>query len=435
MRVAVPTLALVLCVAATACAGASPPVSESDETIEVFGPYEGVEADRFIETLEPFVDSTGVDVRYIGSVDFVDDLRRRVEEANDPPDIAIVPQPGLIRRLAEGGDLVELSDQVEAEIVANYPPAAAELGQVDESSYAVPFRIAVKSLVWYRPDVFAENGWTPPRTLAGLDELVAEIDTETDVAPWCFSMEAGSATGWAATDWTEDLVLRAAGPDAYQEWATGEVEFDDPEIASAFDDFHALVLDPGRLAGGLAAVVETPVDEALEPLFSEPPGCALYKQADFATNWMPGGTAIGPDGDVDWFLLPGETEEPAPVLVGGDQAVQFRHDPDVDALMAYLAGRDAGESWAHRGGFLSPKSTIPEEAYPDDFLPALIAAVEAAPALRFDASDQMPPDVGSGLLWERITEWVQGTLDYPTFADEIDAALARGAGSSGTDAP
>jgi alpha-glucoside transport system substrate-binding protein len=435
MRAGLPALLLALCLAVAACAGSGTPTPVSDETIEIFGPYQGVEADRFIETLQPFVDSAGVDVRYIGSVDFVDDLRRRVGKANDPPDIAIVPQPGLIRQFAEDGDIVELSEQTEAEIADNYPEAAAALGRIDDTSYGVPFRLAVKSLVWYRPDVFAQHGWTPPKTLDELDELVAEIESKTDLAPWCFSMEAGTATGWTATDWVEDLVLRTAGPDPYQEWATGEVGFDDPEIAAAFDDFQALVLAPGRVAGGLESVVETPVSEALGPLFSDPPGCALYKQADFATSWMPDGTTIGADGDVDWFLLPGETEEPPPVLVGGDQAVQFRRDPDVDALMAYLAGQDAGESWVRHGGFLSPKSTIPEDAYPGDFLPRLVEAVGTAPALRFDASDQLPPDVGSGLLWQRITEWVQGVLDYPTFADEIDAALAGEPDGSETGGP
>jgi alpha-glucoside transport system substrate-binding protein len=221
-----------------------------------------------------------------------------------------------------------------------------------------------------------------------------------------------------------------AGPDTYLVWAEGEVVFDDPEIAAAFYDFRELVLAPGRVEGGLAGVVETPVSETVLPLFADPPGCALYKQADFATNWMPDGTTIGADGDVDWFLFPGETDDPPPILVGGDQAVQFRRDPDVDSLMAYLAGPDAGESWARSGGFLSPKSSISVSVYPD-FPPDLAAAASDTPALGFDASDQMPADVGSGLLWQRITEWVTGVLAYDAFAEEIDAALAAETGSTG----
>ncbi len=422
MRVLRLVLAALLCCAAAGCVGAGTPEELPESTIEIFGPYRGVEADRFVETLQPFVESSGVGVRYIGSVDFVDDLERRAGEENDPPDVAVVPQPGLIRQLAEDRRIAQLDRATADAIAANYPGAVARFAKIDGKLYAVPFRLVVKSLVWYRPDVFADHGWTPPRTLDELERLVDRIQSGTGIAPWCFSMAAGSATGWTATDWVEDLVLRGAGIERYRQWATGKLGFADPAIESAFEEFRALVLAPGRVAGGLAAVAATPVSEAVAPLFDDPPGCALYKQADFATAWMPSGTTIGPDGDVDWFMLPGATDESPPALIGGDQIVQFNREPKVDALMAYLAGPTAGASWARQGGFLSPKSSIPASSYPEDYLRALVAALGRAPALAFDASDQMPPDIGSGLLWRRITQWVSGVLDYATFAALIDAA-------------
>jgi alpha-glucoside transport system substrate-binding protein len=177
------------------------------------------------------------------------------------------------------------------------------------------------------------------------------------------------------------------------------------------------------------SVVQTPVEDAPRRLFSDPPGCALYKQADFAVPWMPGGTTIRPDGEVSWFLLPGKTASKPPVLIGGDQVVQFRHTPDSDALTAYLAGSDAGRSWARRGGFLSPKSSIPETVYPTEFRSELERVLEHATTLAFDASDQMPPDIGSGLLWRDITSWVAGAKDYATLASEIDHARAADAAS------
>jgi alpha-glucoside transport system substrate-binding protein len=417
-------LAFVLCVALAGCGGGTEPETTAGDTIEIFGPYRGVEADRFMETLQPFADRAGVDIRYVGSQDFVEDLRRRVGEGNDPPDLAVVPQPGLIRQLAADGDIVRPGQPVADAVAADYSPAAADLGRIDGTLFAVPFRLTVKSLVWYRPEVFAANGWKPPRTLADLDRLAARIASESGLAPWCFGISAGSATGWAATDWTEDLVLRTAGPALYRRWVAGAVGFEDPAIASAFEGFHDLVLAPGRVAGGLTAVVETPVEDAVQPLFADPPGCAMLKQADFAVPWMPDGTTIGPAGTVDWFLLPGEATGSVPILVGGDQVVQFRRGPQVDALMAYLAGPEAGASWARRGGYLSPKSTIPDDVYPTDYLGELAAVLRSASTLAFDASDQMPPDIGSGLLWREITRWVAGTERYEAFAARIDAARA-----------
>jgi len=415
--------ALLGCLAATACASGEPRPA-TDESLEIFGPYRGIEADRFAETLRPFTERTGIDVRYVGSVDFVDDLTRRVGEGADPPDVAVVPQPGLSRQLADNGDIVPLDDTTVDELSANYPPRIIELAQVDERLYAVPFRLTVKSLVWYRPSVFAENRWAPPTTLAELEGLARRIETDSDLSPWCFGLAAGTASGWAATDWVEDIVLRRVGPDRYRGWATGDVPFSDPAISSAFDEFHTLVLAPGRVVGGVASVIETPVDEVVAPLFDDQSGCALYKQADFATAWMPSGTTVGPDRDVDFFLLPGVASSSAPAVIGGDQVVQFRRGQEIDALMAYLAGPEAGVSWVREGGFISPKSTIPEAAYPDEYLWQLTEALEDAGAVAFDASDQMLPEIGSGLLWEEITKWVAGVETYGDLATTLDVARA-----------
>ncbi len=417
-------MALVACSVWAGCGGEADRSAGTDRAIEVFGPYRGIEADRFMETVQPFVDATGIDVRYVGSLDFVDDLRQRVGEGSDPPDVAIVPQPGLVSQLAEEGRIVSTDAAVERAVEANYPAATAALGHAGGRRFAVPFRITIKSLVWYRPAVFEAHGWEVPRTLDELDALVARIQRESDLAPWCFGIASGTATGWPATDWVEDLVLRTAGPDVYQRWAKGEIGFADRRIEAAFERFRSLVLDPGHVDGGVAGVVETPVSQAMAPLFAEPPGCAMSKQPDFATGWMPDGTRIGPDGDVAWFALPGASRSGTPpILIGGDNAVQFRHGPRVDALMAYLAGPTAGRSWVHRGGFLSPKSSIPEDEYNDDYRRSLAALVDATPDLRFDASDQMPPDVGADLLWKTISEWVAGAVDYDTLARRIDRAL------------
>jgi alpha-glucoside transport system substrate-binding protein len=419
-----------VCCAAAGCVGGGEPSAISATTIEIFGPYRGAEADRFVETLRPFTRATGIPVRYIGSVDFVDDLLLRTGEGNDPPDVAVVPQPGLVRQLADEEKLVPLDTETIEGVVAHTPPSLVRLSRIGGKLYTIPFRVSVKSLVWYRPDVFAQHGWSPPHTLDELDELVRRIRRQADLTPWCFSMAAGTATGWAATDWVEDLVLRTAGLSRYRAWARGSLPFSSPAIESAFDQFRSLVLAPGRVDGGLAGVVETPVEEAGLPLFDDPPGCVLYKQADFAVAWMPSGTSIGADGNVNWFVLPGDTSAPPPLLLGGDQIVQFRRDPSVDALMAYLAGPTAGESWVRAGGFISPKVSIPPGAYPEQYAEALATALDESPVLAFDASDQMPPAIGSGLLWSSITRWVSGVEDFAAFAAEIDAAFAESASSS-----
>ncbi|MEM9517420.1 MAG: hypothetical protein AAGA42_21410, partial [Actinomycetota bacterium] len=227
-----------------------------------------------------------------------------------------------------------------------------------------------------------------------------------------------------ATDWVEDLVVRNVGTIVYNRWAQGDVPFADPRIEDSFDQFRDLALDDARAVGGLTGVVETAIDDAVEPLFDDENGCALYKQADFAVQWMPDGTTIGPDGDVDWFVMPPVVDGTvAPVVVGADQVVQFTSNDDIDGLMAYLAGPDAGASWAAAGGFISPKSTITADDYSDATDAELIVLIQQEPPLVFDASDQMPVDVGSDLLWAQITDWVADAITYEQFATTIDDAL------------
>ena len=424
--------ALGLAIVVALCAGCTSPSSDLDEAneIEVFGTWRDTDADRFAEVLAGFEEDSGIDVRYVGSVDFVDDLLARTGDVGNPPDVAMVPQPALVRQLAATGEIVPLSDAVQDTVVENFGPDGADLGSIDGISYGVPYRVTVKSLVWYRPDVFAERGWTLPATLDELTDLVERIAADGDIAPWCLGINAGSATGWAATDWTEDLVLRSLGPERYQQWADGVIEFSDPDIADAFDQFRALALDMGRSLGGVRGIVETPVDEAIQPLLDDPPGCAMHRQADFAENWLPDGTTIGPDGDIDVFILPGITDAAPPLVIGGTQAVQFERGSDIDALMAYLASPEAAMIWARRGGFLSLNDRVPDDAYRDDFLRQLTAAIDEAPAVAFDASDQMSPEVGADLLWDGITAWVAGTDGYATFAAAIDQARAGGDASA-----
>jgi alpha-glucoside transport system substrate-binding protein len=406
----------------TGCVGSGDVEDSTAEPVTVFGPYRGTEADRFAELLATFTDRTGIEVRYTGTADFVTDLLARTGEGNDPPDVAMVPQPGLVRQLAEDGLIVELPSDARSALERNYSDEAAELGEVDDVAVGVPFRVNVKSIVWYRPSVFEERGWQVPRSLDELVELTDRVAAEPDIVPWCLTLQAGSATGWPATDWVEDLVVRFQGPDEYAQWARGELPFESPPIRRAFETFDELVLSQGHLFGGRSYALDNTTDSLFEGLLGSEPGCAMAKQAGFAVEWLPDGTTIGPDGDVDWFLLPARSvDEEPPVVVGGDLAVQFRRDERVDALITFLAGDEAGASWARRGGLISPRSNFDPEDYPDDTARAFADLVVSADRLVFDASDLMPSDVGTTAYWSGISQWVAGQITFDQLAAALDA--------------
>ncbi len=396
--------------------------TEDVDTITVFGPWLGGDADAFAASVDGFSGGRGSEVRYTGSLNFQDVLRERVAAVVDAPDIAVVPQPGLIRDLVANARLVPFSDEIVDVLEDNYPP-----GTWDEFGgrvYSVPYRSIVKSLVWYRPEVFATNGWEVPSTLDELGLLVDDIAQADGIDPWCFGIFSGDDTGWPATDWVEDLLLRRAGPDVYDEWVEGDRGFADPAVRAAFDEFRELVLEPGRTSGGTGRVLGTSLAAIDDPLFATAPGCAMYKQASFGTIWFPDGTEIGVDGDVDFFVLPGETaDEPAPLVVSGDRIVQLSDRPEVGALVTYLASPAGAREWAARGGFLSSRTNVDVDEYYQPQDRRLAEVLQEPSERRFDGSDQFT-SVARDAFLEQITAWIAGAIDYTTLADTLDALRA-----------
>ena len=403
------------------CTGA---FDRNDEAapISVFGPWLGDEAEAFDAVLDDFTADTGIEVDYTGSSDFDGDLRQRIAGGLGLPDVAMIPQPALFAELIVLGVVEPLSEQTVDAIVDNFGFTRNEIVAFEDQAYLAPYRNNVKSLVWYRPDVFEEQGWTIPETLDELGDFAAEVaDTEidgTEIAPWCFTMEAGAATGWATTDWVEDLVLRRGGLEAYREWVSGVRPFDDAVIRDAFAEFDELVLAPGHVAGGTQRVLSTGVEEGSAPLFDDPPGCAMYKQASFATTWFPDDVEIGPDGDVDFFVLPGvDADEAPPILVGGDGALRFSDRQEVADLMTFLVTTAGTEAWIDRGGFLSGRTSTDLDEYDDvdrRFAELLIADGEQA----FDASDSFLSEIREALLTQ-ITTFV-AEANYLDTDDEVD---------------
>ncbi|MGI9612382.1 MAG: ABC transporter substrate-binding protein [Acidimicrobiales bacterium] len=391
-------------------------------TVRIFGPYRGNEAALFTASFDEWAETTGIDIRYTGTANFVADLQYRVVETLSPPDIALVPQPGLVRQMYDDDHIVPVPDELARVFGLNYAEAVLDLGRVDGTLVGFPYRANVKSLVWYRPDVLAELGFTPPATMDELTSLVGLIQAR-GLTPWCFGIEAQLATGWPATDWVEDLIVRQAGPDVYDDWVAGVVPFSDDRIADAFSSFKELVLEPGRVPGGVANVLRTSTQASDDPLFSDPPGCALFKQASFAYGWMPEGLELGPDGDIDFFVLPtAEVGTPAPIVAGVDLAVAFDDRPEVAAVLAYLATPEAGRAWAQGGSYVSPRNDVDPVSYyqpPDQAMADLLLTSET---VVFDGSDAMPPEIGTTLFWEQITDWIAGQISYEQLAQTLDDA-------------
>jgi alpha-glucoside transport system substrate-binding protein len=364
------------------------------------------------DTYKLFKTCTGADVKYEGSKEFEAQLPVRVQAGN-PPDIALVPQPGLLKTLVATGKVVEAPSAVSDNADEFFGEDWKAYGTVDDKFYAAPLGANVKSFVWYSPKMFADNGWTVPETW---DDMLALSDTiaATGIKPWCAGIESGEATGWPATDWLEDVMLRTAGPDVYDQWVTHEIPFNDPQVAEALDLVGGILKNDKYVNGGIGdvkSIATTAFQDGGLPILDGK--CALHRQAGFYAANFPEGTDVSESGDMFVFYLPVVSEDfGRPVLSGAEFVTAFSDKPEVQALQVYLstdvwANEKAKDSPA--GGWVSANKGLDPAnlASPIDQLSAQIFQ-DPESVVRFDGSDLMPGEVGSNSFWKEMTAWITG---------------------------
>jgi alpha-glucoside transport system substrate-binding protein len=405
------------------------PVASSDSSastdrpvVTVFGSLTGADADAFVASLRPFEAREGIDVRYVGSSNFEADLVERVRRG-DPPDLALLPQPGLLMSLAADGFALPYDGDLAEAAVHDVDPWLVGLVALDGRSYGSWYSVDPKSLVWYSPRQFRVRGLQVPTTW---DDLIALTDdiAASGTAPWCLGVRDGGATGWVATDWVEDLVLRTAGADIYDAWVTHDIEFTDRRIATAVDRFGSIALDARRVSGGNRAAVELTVTDAARGLLGKQPSCLMHRQAVFLPDLLGAAGAnldISPDGDLWVFPFPGDADSPSTMLVGGTVVGRVSDRPEVRSLAAYLTTLEAAAARAKGGGFVSALDSFDPANYPSELNHTVAEWTRDAEVLRFDASDLMPPEVGVRAFWAGMTAWLGGARLATTLA-EIDAA-------------
>ena len=392
---------------------------EPGDTITILGTLTGVGEEKLRAAMAPFTAATGVEVVYEGTDAFTTLVPVRVDSGN-APDIALFPQPGLMLDFAEAGQMVPLTAFMNRETLSEaYNDYLLELVSVENNIYGLWMRADVKSLVWYNPEAFAAQGYTIPTTWDEMMALTDQIVTDGGV-PWCIGMESGKATGWVGTDWIEAILVRQAGPDVYDQWVTREIPFADAQVKSAFETFGEIAQNPDYVYGGTTGVISTPFGDAPRPLFEEPPGCYMHRQASFIVEFLP--DDVEPGTNLSVFPLPPmDPDQGSAVLMGGILFGVFNDTPAVQALMEYLATPEPHEIWAGLGSYISPHQQVSLEAYPDDLTRRQAEILQEADVLRFDGSDLMPGAVGTGTFWSGIVDYVTGQ-DLDTILEDIDAS-------------
>ncbi len=385
----------------------------SGQEMTMTGPWTGSDKELVDSVIAYFEEATGAEVEYSGSDSFEQDIVISTQ-AGTAPNVAVFPQPGLASDLAARGALSALGEDTADWVRENY---AAGQSWVDLGTYANAdgtdelfgffYKVDVKSLVWYVPEAFDEAGYDIPETMEELKALTDQIVAEGGT-PWCIGLGSGAATGWPATDWVEDMMLRTQTPDVYDQWVANEIPFSDERVVAAIEEYGYFARNDAYVSGGAAAVANTDFRDSPSGLFQFPPDCYMHRQASFIPTFFPEGTVIGED--VDFFYFPAYEGKDlgSPVLGAGTLFAITNDNEAARAFVEFLKTPIAHEVWMAQSGFLTPHKSVNTDMYANDTLKALGDVLLGATTFRFDGSDLMPSEIGADAFWKGMVAYTGG---------------------------
>ena len=409
-----------------ACGGGS----LEGEEVTITGALIGEDQEGFRANIAAITEETGIIVTYQGSDNFEQEIQIQME-SGDTPDFALWPQPGAVVDAAKRGMLTPLEDlDIDLdEYKSNFSSYLVGLGTVDGVIYGGANAANLKSIVWYQPAEFEARGYAVPNTW---DEMIALADqiVSEGMNPFCFGMYSNGASGWLATDWMEDIMLRTGeGVTSYDKWVTNELKFASDTVTNAATLLSQIMHTENYVVGGTDAIVSTYFGNAQDPMFSKDangnPGCFMHRQASFITSFWPEEVQSQAGVETTVFPFPSiDPSLPAAALGGGDMWGAFNDREATKVVAEYML----------RADFHNPAAVMPNNArmsahtgfdtslYSKDLTRVMgetISAALSANSFRFDASDLMPPEVGGGSFWKEMMNLAVNGPGY------IDEALAN----------
>lgn len=391
----------------------------SDVTLEVSGAWSGSEQENFEAVLAKFSDDTGATVNYTSFGDKAATTLGTQIEGGGPPDIALLAQPALLEQLATSGDLQALSDDTQAIVADNYSDSWIDLATVDGDQYGVWFKASNKSTVWYNADIYDEAGATAPETW---DDFLDQLQLLTDAGYGGVSI--GADVGWPLTDWFENVYLRTAGGEKYDQLTAHEIPWTDDSVTEALDTL-ATLFGTDLVQDGAA---QRTFPESVTEVFGADPKAGTVYEGDFVAGNIAddGNSTVGEN--ALFYDFPSVNGSDPAVVGGGDIAAAFNDNDATEALMQYLASPDSAEVWVPNGGITSPNKAVDTSLYPDDISRQIAESLVGADTFRFDMSDLTPSAFGGTEgqgEWQIMIEFLQDPSDVSGTQDDLEAAAKK----------
>ena len=422
-------LAIALAFGASACGGGGDSNSSSSGgnedvkgSLSMMAIWAGEEQTSFQAVIDGFKKQyPNVDVKYTSGGDNLAPLLSTAVQGGKPPDIAALGQPGLVADFAKKGAIKPIDD-LKSQIVDAFGDDVAKAGQVDGKQYAVMFKGANKSTIWYNVADFKEAGVEPPKTWPDLTKVRNTLKA-AGITPY----SVGVDVGWPMTDIFENIYLRTAGADMYDKLATHQIPWTDPSVKKALTAMKDIVGKSDDMVGGTDAALQTEMPTSVANVFSDNPKGAMVVIGDFAPGVTK--TTLKPVSGFNVFDFPSINGSKPSVVGGGDLFVEFKKSEAADKFLEYLTTTDAAEIWAKRGGFSSPNKHLDENVYPDEITKKTATALANADTFRFDLSDLQPAAFGATPgqgLFKDFSDFVAnpGNVDQVTQKMEADAKKA-----------
>ena len=469
---------------ATGCAAYQAHQGHEGTTVTVSSSLTGTEAERFEASVAEFEKCTGIDVEHTGTTELRSQLLNgsgadlssskgaspsSQDNPENLPDLAIVPQPGMVAELVDTGVVHPLPNAVNSNVEAGWDRHWIQVGIHASVPYAAPLMASVKSLVWYSPDAFKKAGYEVPGTWAELESLARKVRADHpdgSVTPWCVGASDGESTGWVMTDWLEDAMLSTQGPGAYETWASHRVPVDSSGAVEALDAVDSLVLADGNVAGGRGSVISRTPEQAgadlvkgsclmlhasssFESLFPEGTAITDADGANPVTVQAPsptGGSAAGSsdaaeDGGesaaatasptskgtkVSAFVTPEADRSSDAVLVGTDYLVAFSRSDAANAVMEYLTSQEWARTRMAMGGVATAYQGVDPDLAPSDVGKRATRLLQSRETtVEMDASDSMPVGVGSSALWLGLSRWSTGAMTSTEALGQAESAWPK----------
>ncbi|MFG2554842.1 ABC transporter substrate-binding protein [Streptomyces sp. NPDC048581] len=398
------------------------------ESLEVAAVWTGAEQENFKKVLAEFEKRTGAKVTFVPAQDPIINFLGSKVAGGQPPDIAMLPQPGAIKQAVDKKWAKPLGADAIKELQENYSQGWQDIGKVDDKQYGVYYKAANKSLIWYNAQVFENAGATEPKTW---DELLTTAQTVYDSGVTPFSV--GGAEGWTLTDWFENIYLSQAGPEKYDQLARHEIKWTDPSVKDALTTLAQVWGKKDYVAGGADGALQTDFPASVTQTFTggDQPKAAMVYEGDFAqVNITQAKAKVGTDAKVFPFPAVGDT---APVVSGGDAAVILQDSKAAQALATFLASPDAATIQAKLGGYLSPNKNVENSAYPNAVQQKIAKAlIDSGDDFRFDMSDQAPQAFGGTPgkgEWKALQDFLKNPSDIAGTQQQLEADAAAAYGN------